>query len=79
MVWFLTFLVQLAVGLTLAVIAYVLAPKPKTGQSGATKDLENPTSEAGRPWPVVFGTMTVKGGNILAFSDKGKKDYNVNA
>lgn len=71
------FLVQLVVAVALAVIAYALAPKPKKQKPAATRDLDDPTAEAGRPIPVVFGTINVKGSNILYFSDKGKREYEV--
>ena len=71
------FLIQLVVAVALAVIAYALAPKPKKQKPPATRDLDDPTSEAGRPIPVVFGTINVKGNNILFFTDKGKVEYEV--
>lgn len=74
-----TFFVQLAVGVTLMVIAYAIMPKPKRDKPPASKDLQNPTAEAGRPIPVVFGTMTVKGSNILWFGNKRKREYEVDA
>jgi hypothetical protein len=43
------------------------------------KDLDDPTSEAGRPVPVPFGTITIKGLNLLWFGDKGKRTYKVDA
>lgn len=72
------FLIQLALGVALMIIAYALMPKPKVEKPAASSDLENPTAEAGRPIPVVFGTMKVKGGNILWYGDKGKNDFEVN-
>ena len=72
-------LIQLVVAVALAVIAYALTPKPKKGKPAATKDLDNPTAEAGRPIPVVFGSINVKGVNVLWYGDKGKKEYEVKA
>jgi predicted phage tail protein len=66
-------LIPLLVSLVLNVVAYLLAPKPKTPKPDAARDLEDPTAEAGRPIPVVFGTITVKGGNILWFGEKSIK------
>lgn len=60
-------------------VSYLLAPKIKSPKPEAVKDLEDPTAEAGRPVPVVFGTITVKGLNLLWFGDKGKRTYKVKA
>lgn len=54
-------------------ILKLLLPKKKTPKPDAVKDLENPTADAGRPIPVVFGTITVRGLNVLHYSDKASK------
>ncbi len=74
-VWFIPLLLAIAVN----VVAYLLTPKPKKNKPEAAKDLDNPTADAGRPIPVIFGTVTVKGLNILWFGDKDKRTYEVNA
>lgn len=66
----LNFLFQLIVGVVLNIIAYLLMPKPKVEQPPSTEDLQEPTSEAGRPIPVVFGTITQTGPNLLGAWDK---------
>lgn len=71
--WFLALLI----GLALNIIAYLLLPKPKTAKPEAAKDLDDPTAEAGRPIPVVFGTITVKGLNVLWFGDKNMRTFSV--
>jgi hypothetical protein len=63
--WF----VQLLIGLALNIVAYLIMPKPKQPKPEAAKDLENPTAEAGRPIPVVSGSITVKGLNVLWFGE----------
>lgn len=73
------FLIQLAIGVALMVVAYALAPKPKQAKPAASSDLEAPTSEAGRPIPVVFGSLEVKGGNIIGYWDKEKHDFEIKA
>jgi len=73
------FLVQLLVALVLAVISYMLTPKPKKPTPEAAKDMENPTAEAGIPVPVVFGTVTLKSPNCLWFGEKQIYTYMVNA
>lgn len=60
-------------------ILKLLTPKIKTPKPDAVKDLEDPTAEAGRPVPVPFGTITVKGLNNLGFFDKNHKTFKVDA
>jgi len=60
-------------------VSLLLAPKIKTPKPDAVKDLEDPTAEAGRPIPVVFGTMTVKGLNLLWYGEKSKRTSKVKA
>jgi hypothetical protein len=73
MAWF----VALLIGLVLNVVSYLLQPKPKANQPAESKDLESPTAEAGRPIPVLFGTKTIKGVNVIHFTDKAKEEYEV--
>jgi len=73
--WFL----QLLIGIGLAILGYILAPKPKMPKPDAVKDMEDPTAEAGRPMPVVFGTVTVKGLNIIWFGEKRSVERKVKA
>jgi hypothetical protein len=60
-------------------LSYLLLPRPKTPKPDALSDYDDPTAEAGRPIPVVFGTVTVKGLNLLWFGDKGVKVRKVKA
>ncbi|WP_298702485.1 hypothetical protein [uncultured Brevundimonas sp.] len=71
--------IGLLIGLALNIVAYLIMPKPKTEKAEAAKDMDAPTAEAGRPVPVVFGTMTVKGLNVLWYGDKSTKTYEVKA
>ncbi len=73
MAWWLVLLVALA----LNVVAYLIMPKPKTSKPEAAKDMENPTADAGRPIPVVFGTLTVKGLNVLWYGDKSTREREI--
>lgn len=75
MAWFL----WLVVGLLLNIVAYLIMPGPKQPKPPAVKDMEEPTAEAGRPKPVVFGTLTVKGVNVIGFWDVNKRTYKVKA
>ena len=76
---FASFLVQLVVGISLQVIGYLLKGQPKTSKSEAVKDLENPTAEAGRPIPVPFGEVEIKGLNVLWYGQKYTRTYEVKA
>lgn len=73
--WFIPLLLAIAFN----VLAYLLMPRPKKDQPEEVKDMENPTADAGRPIPVVFGTVTMKGLNVLWFGDKRKDTFKVNA
>lgn len=73
------FWVAIVVAVASVALSFLLRPKIKKPKPDAVKDLEDPTSEAGRPIPVVFGTITVKGLNLLWFGDKGKSTFKVKA
>jgi predicted phage tail protein len=72
-------LIMIAISIALALVAYMLMPKPKQPKPAAATDLESPTAEAGRPVPVAFGTITIKGLNILGYLDKQVREYKVKA
>lgn len=74
----LSLFIQVAIGLAIAAVGYVLMPKPKKAKPPEAQDLQDPTADAGRPIPVVFGTMDVKGVNILWYGDKDIYQYEVN-
>jgi hypothetical protein len=63
------FFLGLIIALALMVVAYLIMPKPKQA-SPEVQDMDDPTAEAGRPIPVLFGTMTIKGLNVLWFGEK---------
>ena len=73
------FLALLAIFLVLQVVSYLLMPKPKVPKPEAAKDMDNPTAEAGREIPVVFGTVTIKGLNILDYGDKSISTFQMDA
>jgi hypothetical protein len=73
--WFIWLLVAIA----FQVIAFLLRPRPKKTQPPEASDLENPVAEAGKPVPVVFGTLTVKGLNVLWFGEKQKHTSQIDA
>lgn len=73
MAWF----ISLLIGLALNIIAYLLMPKPKQQKPPAVRDMEGPTAEAGRPIPVIFGTVLVKSPNFLWWGERYSKQYKV--
>lgn len=72
-------LVPLLIGMALSIVSYLLAPKPKAAKPEAAKQAEEPTADAGREIPVVFGTMTVTSPNCLWFGEKSLRSYQVDA
>ena len=62
--------VAIIAALVFTVVAYAITPKPKAAKPPAAADMEDPTADAGRPIPVVFGTITVKGLNVLWSGEK---------
>ncbi len=72
------FLTAFVVALALQVIAYLISPKPKQ-PSAATRDIEYPTAEAGRPIPYVWGKVTIKSSNILWYGEKDIYKFKVDA
>lgn len=64
------FLTQLLVGIALQIIGFMLIPKPPGPKPPTLDDFKNPTAEAGRSIPVIFGSVTMTGLNILGFWDK---------
>lgn len=73
------FLLQLAVGVVLNIIGFLLMARPKQPKPPAVRDLEDPTAESGRPIPVVFGSMTVTGLNILYYGDKSIRSREISS
>lgn len=61
--------VQIAIMIASALLSYALAPKPVQPPKPSLEDFNFPTAEAGRPIPVVFGTVFISGANILWYGD----------
>ena len=51
-----------------ALVSVALAPKPPE-QTGIPVDVDAPTAEEGRPIPVVFGTVLLRGRNVVWYGD----------
>ncbi len=66
------FFVSLLIGLALNILAYVIMPKPPTGQDQEYKDMDDPTAEAGKTIALMSGSMTIKGLNIIETANKAK-------
>lgn len=73
---FLPFLKSLAVSIALMTLSYLIMPRPKQPKA-EIRDLELPTSDAGRPIPVIFGTRTIKSVNVLWYGEKTTDNYEV--
>ncbi len=50
-------------------ISQALAPRPQAPRPAALADIQAPTAEDGREIPVVFGTVWLKGPNMLWYGD----------
>lgn len=68
-----------AIGAAIVGVALLFLMRPKSKKPDEFDDLENPVAEAGKPIPVAFGTITVKGLNVLWYGDKTYRKYKVSA
>jgi hypothetical protein len=62
-------IIGIIIALVLMIIGYFLMPKPKAATPDAVQQLEAPTADAGIPWAVMFGDMTLKSPNFLWYGD----------
>ncbi len=46
-------------------ISAALAPRPPAPKPAALSDVDAPTAEEGRPIPVVFGAVLIRGSNVV--------------
>ena len=72
-------LIQIIIGLIINVIGYVLLAASQKPKPKEVRDMDDITAEAGRPAPVVWGSGTVKGLNIIEVWDKESVKRNVSA
>lgn len=70
-------LIAVIVSTALNVLAYVITPRPKTPRPEATQQADNPTAEAGRPMPKLWGSARISETNIIGFWDKATRTYQV--
>lgn len=78
MVWP-VWVVAAVVATAINVVAYIIMPKPKGPKPDAVQSAQNPTASAGKPIPVVFGTIFIKEVNVLWFGDKATETSQVSA
>lgn len=64
------FIVQLLIGVALAILGYMLMPKPPKEKPPQLKDFKAPEPRTGIPIPVPFGSVTITGLNILWYGNK---------
>lgn len=51
------------------ILGIALAPKPQGPRAAEIDDFDFPTAEEGRPIPVVFGEVDIRGSNVLWYGD----------
>lgn len=74
----LPFIAQLLVAIALNLLVLVITPRPKGPKPTAVEQGENPTAEAGRAIPKLWGTARISETNVLGFWDKSTRQYKVN-
>jgi len=60
---------QIIIMIVALIVAVALAPKAPTPKPASLDDFDVPVAEEGRPIPVVFGTVTITGANVLWYGD----------
>ncbi|MCM2480210.1 hypothetical protein [Serpentinimonas maccroryi] len=50
-------------------LSAALAPRPPAPKPAALADIDAPTAEEGRPIPVVFGAVLIRGPNVVWYGD----------
>lgn len=73
------FLVSLLISLAINIVAYLIMPKAKVAKPEAVEDMEGPTAEAGRPIPVPFGDITIKGLNCIWYGEIKTNTFEISA
>ena len=66
-------LFQLLVSLVFMVLAVLLRPKPK---KPTPQDIQPPTADAGKPIPVVFGSVQIMSPNCIYFGQAWHNERN---
>lgn len=63
------FFLQLFLFVFTTLIQIALRPKPPEPKPASLSDVDAPTAEEGRPIPVVFGSVLIKGANVVWYGD----------
>lgn len=61
---------QFLIGMGMQIVGNLFMPKPEKPKPPSLEDYEEPTADAARPIPVVFGTVEMKGLNSLWWGEK---------
>jgi len=64
--WAIPYLVYAAISIA---ISYALRPKPNEAKPASLEEIEVPTAESDRSVPVIFGTVTIEGPNVVWWGD----------
>lgn len=67
-------MVVIALTAAMAVISYLMAPRPKAPPGQKAQDITSPTTDAGIPIQVVFGRMKVRNPNTLGYGGDRTED-----
>lgn len=70
-------IVQVLIAIAMQVLALVMTPRPKGPKPAEVEQGENPTAEAGKPIPKLWGTARVSETNVIGFWDKSTRQYKV--
>jgi len=65
---------NIVIGIASFVLNLVLAPKPQNAKAASLEDFEFPVAEEGLEIPVVFGTVNLRGPNVVWYGDLKIKD-----
>lgn len=64
---------SLALGVASLVLGYLIRPRPPSQSPEETSEPEQPQADPSMPIPAAFGTVRIKGLNVLAFTDLRKE------
>lgn len=67
------------ISIAINIVVALVMPRPKQDLPSNAREFQEPTADAGRPIPVVFGTVTVKSSNVLWYGEKSMNEYEIDA
>ena len=62
-------IIALVLSVASSVLSVLMQPKPLPPIAASLSDFQVPTAEEGRPVPVIFGTVLIKGANVIWYGD----------